>query len=73
MSRQPSSPAEGPSQTAAVAKAAFPRGIASMRLRDERGTVFTDAQFAALFSARGRPAEAPVPGLHRLAFPPPIG
>ncbi|WP_244538466.1 transposase [Methylobacterium sp. ap11] len=30
-----------------------------MRLRDELGTVFTDVQFTALFSARGRPAEAP--------------
>ncbi len=30
-----------------------------MRLRDDFGTVFTDAQFTALFSSRGRPAEAP--------------
>jgi transposase len=59
MSLQPSSPAEVPSQTAAVARAAFPRGNAYMRLRDDFGTVFTDAQFTALFSSRGRPAEAP--------------
>ncbi len=59
MSLQPSSPAEVPSQTAAVARAAFPRGNAYLRLRDELGTVFTDAQFTASFSARGRPAEAP--------------
>nr|WP_083468240.1 transposase [Methylobacterium tarhaniae] len=59
MSLQPSSPVEVPSQTAAVAQAAFPRGHAYMRLRDELGTVFTDAQFTALFSSRGRPAEAP--------------
>jgi transposase len=42
-----------------VARATFPRGHAYLRLRDELGTVFTDAQFTALFSARGRPAEAP--------------
>ncbi len=59
MSLQPSSPAEVPSQTAAVARAAFPRGNPCLRLRDELGTVFTEAQFTALFSARGRPAEAP--------------
>ncbi|GJD64037.1 hypothetical protein MPEAHAMD_4211 [Methylobacterium frigidaeris] len=59
MSLQPSSPAEVPSQTAAVARAAFPWGNAYMRLRDELGTVFTDAQFTAVFSSRGRPAEAP--------------
>lgn len=59
MSLQPSSPVEVPGQTAAVARAAFPRGNPYMRLRDELGTVFTDAQFTALFSSRGRPAEAP--------------
>lgn len=30
-----------------------------MRLRDELGAVFDDTCFAGLFSARGRPAEAP--------------
>ncbi len=59
MSLQPSSRAEVPSQTAAVARAAFPPGNADLRLRDELGTVFTDAQVTALFSSRGRPAEAP--------------
>jgi transposase len=59
MSPQPSSPAEVPSQTAAVARAAFPWGNAYMRLRDGLGTVFTDAQVTAVFSSRGRPAEAP--------------
>src|ERR671922_2939041 len=45
--------------TARVARAAFPRGTRWMRLRDELGVVYEDATFRPLFSARGRPAEAP--------------
>ena len=48
-----------PEETARVAHAAFPRGCAWMRLRDELGPIYEDATFTALFSPRGRPAEAP--------------
>src|SRR5438105_11932059 len=48
-----------PEETARVARAAFPRGSAWMRLRDELGQIYEDATFAGLFSHRGRPAEAP--------------
>lgn len=47
MSLQSSLSAEFHSQTAAVARAAFPQGNASMRLKDALGTVFTDARFTA--------------------------
>jgi Transposase DDE domain/Transposase domain (DUF772) len=53
-----------PGETARVARAPFPRGNLSMRMRDELGTIFTGAAFASLFAARGRPAEA----LWRLAL-----
>lgn len=59
MSPHPSFPAKVPSQTAAVARAAFPRGNAYLRLRDELGTEFTNTRFLASFSSRGRPAEVP--------------
>jgi transposase len=48
-----------PEETARVARAAFPKGNVYMRLRDELGTVYEDAAFAALFPRRGQPAEAP--------------
>src|SRR5215216_568570 len=48
-----------PDDTARVARAAFPGGNPYLRMRDELGTIFEDAQFGALFPARGRPAEAP--------------
>jgi transposase len=48
-----------PEDTARVARAAFPRGTAWIRLRDELGTIYRDESFAPLFSDRGRPAEAP--------------
>jgi transposase len=48
-----------PEETARVARAAFPKGNVWLRLRDELGSLYEDAAFAALFSARGRPAEAP--------------
>src|SRR4029078_4175908 len=40
-------------------RAAFPNGTPAMRVRDELGTIYQDETFAALFPARGRPAEAP--------------
>jgi transposase len=48
-----------PEETARIARAAFPKGHQYLRLRDELGTIYDDARFAALFPAHGRPAEAP--------------
>jgi transposase len=48
-----------PEETACVARAAFPHGTLSRRIRDELGTIYIDSDFAPLFAARGRPAEAP--------------
>jgi transposase len=48
-----------PEQTIQVARAAFPKGNASMRRRDALGPIDTNPAFAALFSHTGRPAEAP--------------
>jgi len=50
---------EVPEETKRVAQAAFPHGNGYLTLRDELGTIYTDEQFAGLFSARGRPAESP--------------
>jgi transposase len=59
MSLQPQPPSPIPEETARVAHAAFPHGSPWMRLRDELGPIFDDAQFTALFPSRGRPAETP--------------
>jgi transposase len=59
MSLWPSPVGPVPEETAGVSPAAFPRGSAWMRLRDVLGPIYEDATFAALFSQRGRPAEAP--------------
>jgi transposase len=48
-----------PSQTAQVAKSAFPDGNLYLSMRDELGTIFSDEQFHQLYSQRGQPAEAP--------------
>src|SRR2546425_9064294 len=48
-----------PEGTARVARAAFPRGTTWMRLRDELGVLYENADFRLLFATRGRPAEAP--------------
>lgn len=48
-----------PSETARVARAAFPKGNLYLKLRDELGTIFQDETFTAFFSARGCPAESP--------------
>src|SRR6185503_20345872 len=50
---------EIPAETKRVAQAAFPQGNTLMKLRDELGVVFTEAQFADLFPARGQPAASP--------------
>jgi transposase len=59
MSLHPTVTGEVPAPTATVARAAFPRGNPSLHLRDHLGTIFTDAQFAPLFAACGKPAECP--------------
>jgi len=48
-----------PEQTARVAQAAFPKGNSYMRMRDAFGPIYTNPEFAALFSKTGQPAEAP--------------
>src|SRR4051812_34458722 len=48
-----------PEATARVARAAFRRGNPLLKLRDELGTVFADADFADLFPRRGQPGLAP--------------
>ncbi len=48
-----------PEETRRVAHAAFPKGTAYLRLRDDLGLFYTDERFAPLFAQRGQPAEAP--------------
>jgi transposase len=48
-----------PEETRRVAHAAFPRGSLFMRMRDTLGPIYSDPQFACLFSHTGQPAEAP--------------
>ena len=59
MSLRPEAIGPIPEETVRVARAAFPDGATAMRVRDELGTIYRDEAFAALFSARGRPAAAP--------------
>ncbi len=46
-----------PEDTAHVARAAFPKGTAYLRMHDALGPLYHTPSFAALFSARGRPAD----------------
>src|SRR5262245_10547688 len=48
-----------PELTARIARAAFPKGNPFLRLRDELGPVFRDADFADLYPGRGQPALPP--------------
>ncbi len=48
-----------PDETARVARAAFPKGSAVMRLYDELGSLYHDQDFAPLFAVQGQPAESP--------------
>jgi transposase len=59
VSLQPSAIPPVPEQTAAVARAAFRKPPLCVHLRDELGTLYADADFAALFPARGQPALPP--------------
>lgn len=48
-----------PEETIRVARAAFPKGNVFMQMRDALGPLYTNAQFDALFSHTGQPAEDP--------------
>ena len=48
-----------PEDTQRVARAAFPKGNLYMRMRDELGEIYQDANFAELFPGRGQKAESP--------------
>jgi transposase len=48
-----------PEETVRVATAAFPKGNPYMDMHAELGLIYTNAQFASLFSSTGQPAEDP--------------
>src|ERR687894_2447509 len=48
-----------PEETTRVARAAFRKGNPLLKLRDELGAIFADADFADLFPRRGQPGLAP--------------
>jgi transposase len=48
-----------PEETQRVARAAFPNGTLCLRIADELGSLYRDAQFADLFPTRGQPAASP--------------
>ena len=68
MSLKPSPIGPVPEETARVAKAAFRRGDPLLKLRDELGTVFADADFADLSPSQGQPRG---PCTHHIL--PPVG
>src|SRR3954447_19239871 len=59
MSLRPDDEHPIPEATRRIARAAFPRGTLAMRLADQLGAIYRDAQFAALFPVRGQPALSP--------------
>src|SRR5215211_1042328 len=59
MSLKPSPIEPVPEETARIARAAFRKGNPLLRLRDEFGAIFADADFADLFPKRGQPGLAP--------------
>src|SRR6266571_504415 len=59
MSLKPQGVGPIPESTARVAHAAFPKGNALMRLRDQLGPIYTDEQFRAPFPQDGQPALSP--------------
>ena len=59
MSLKPSPIQPVPEETARVARAAFRKGNPLLKLRDELGAIFADADFADLFPERGQPGLAP--------------
>src|SRR5918998_4982314 len=59
MSVQPRPWLEVPEQTAAVARAACPKGTLAMRVREELPGLFADEQFASAFVVAGKPGISP--------------
>jgi transposase len=59
MSVQPRPWPEVPERTAAVARAAFPKGTLAMRVRAELPGLFADEQFVSAFGVRGKPGISP--------------
>src|SRR5436305_878201 len=56
---QPTSAVDEAHVASGVAHAAFPKGTLCLRIADELGPTYHDAQFADLFSTRGQPAASP--------------
>lgn len=50
---------EIPEETRRVAQAAFPKGNVYMTIRDKLGSLFSDAEFAALFEWQGQAGISP--------------
>ena len=48
-----------PEETVRIARAAFPKGNLYLKMRDELGIFYKDADFVDLFPARGQPAYSP--------------
>jgi len=59
MSLEPRSDDGVPELTARVVRAAFPKRILAIRIREAPGPLFADEDFAAAFSGQGRPAVSP--------------
>jgi transposase len=59
MTLHPQSDFTIPVETIRVARAAYPRGNALMKMRDALGTIYQDRSFASLFPYNGRAVEAP--------------
>ncbi len=59
MSMHPQPIGSVPEDAARVAKAAFPKGNVYIQMRNVRGSIYEDEDFAELFEMRGRPAIAP--------------
>jgi transposase len=59
MSLHPRSIGEVPTETARVARAAFPKGTAVMKLRDEFSALYQDEDFQEFYASRGQPGLPP--------------
>src|SRR3954464_10088108 len=59
MSLHPQAHFAVPEETRRVARAAFPKGTLGLRIGDQLGLLYRDAQFADLFPTRGQPAASP--------------
>jgi transposase len=59
MSMQPRPWPEVPEATVRIARAAFPKGALAIRIRDELGSWYEDAGFAAVYGVRGKPGISP--------------